>query len=134
MADNRAVVFTKYGVHIYHGIDIAQWTNVRGCLINPKVPKGVPPHFWKLAGSKIVEMTQAEKDAVQILKAPAGYFDTIVNPSAKHSVFMAPTATVHIVPSAISYKQWAIKIMVGIALMAIGWVISHYMPTTHGLK
>jgi hypothetical protein len=51
--DHVAVVFTKAGAKIYHGINPESYVGRTDVLIDPVFPKGVPPHLWKLVDGKI---------------------------------------------------------------------------------
>lgn len=71
---NFAVVFTENGARILKlkkGVDSRQFKQSDTRLLNPEIPRGVPPHYWKNVGGKIVEMTDEEK------RLRDGHVDTV---------------------------------------------------------
>lgn len=58
------VVFGDNGARIVKGINVEDWKNIPGVLINPDLSKlaGVPPHRWRLDSSTIVETQDASKE------------------------------------------------------------------------
>lgn len=84
--DYRAVVFHQTGARIFHGVDPNKYRHVRGCVVNPEYPKGVPPHYWKLVEGKIVEMSAMEKKERDATLLSLGLHDTPpVVPISEHS-------------------------------------------------
>lgn len=59
--NHRVVLFHESGARILHGIDPKEYQHVKECLIDPVHPSGVPPHYWKKEGDKIIEMSKEEK-------------------------------------------------------------------------
>lgn len=57
----RVVVFTSDNARVLEGQDPAKYQGRQDCLIDPKIPQGVPPHHWKLSKGQLVEMTDEEK-------------------------------------------------------------------------
>jgi hypothetical protein len=77
------VVFSENGVRILEGANPSEWVNNKQALINPKFPRHIPPHLWKLVDGKIegtAVPTVVKKDytiykyiATALLGALAGY-------------------------------------------------------------
>lgn len=61
------VTFTTAGARIVKGVDPAAFP---GALVNPQIPRGVPPHLWVKDGDKIGVITQAEWERRQGLEKP----------------------------------------------------------------
>ena len=60
--NSQVVIFKADGnATILHVSDPTSYKNRPDCLINPKIPKGVPPHHWKLLDGKIVTLSEKEK-------------------------------------------------------------------------
>jgi hypothetical protein len=55
------VIFTENNARILEGQKASAYFGRQDCLINPKIPQGIPPHHWKLEKGKIVEMSSDEK-------------------------------------------------------------------------
>ena len=62
--DNIAVVFSKQGVRIYHGINPSDYVGRRDVLINPKFPNGIPPHLWEKKGNEITVKKETLDNAI----------------------------------------------------------------------
>jgi len=68
--EHRAVIFGNDGmVKILHGIDPKDFAGKANVLIDPVIPRGIPPHEWKLENGKIVSKIdqQAFKSAVKTI-------------------------------------------------------------------
>jgi hypothetical protein len=57
----RLVVFTPNGARVHEGASPSDIPATLPYLIDPKIPRGVPPHHWKLFENRIVQMTDEEK-------------------------------------------------------------------------
>lgn len=60
--NDTIVIFGTHSARIHHGKDGSLFRSPE-CLINPKIPPGVPPHHWKNVNGQIVEMDSEEKAA-----------------------------------------------------------------------
>lgn len=62
---NKIVIFTSHNARILNIDDemIHQYEQYANAVINPDLSqvKGIPPHFWKLQGKRVVPMTFEEK-------------------------------------------------------------------------
>ena len=56
-----AVVFTEDGARIYNGVNPEDYIGVKNVLINPKIPKGVPPHLWRLVDGEICVVEEGKQ-------------------------------------------------------------------------
>lgn len=56
----RVVVFNEHGARILEGQNPDDYRGIATALIEPEIPVGVPPHFWKIEDGKIAIMTKAE--------------------------------------------------------------------------
>lgn len=59
----RIVIFTDRGARILHVGDVSSYAGRTDVLIEPKIPRGVPPHLWTLNNGKIATITQQQWDA-----------------------------------------------------------------------
>jgi hypothetical protein len=61
---SRIVTFGPNGARIYEG---ANPKNFKGqtFLINPTLPRGIPPHLWKLVDGKIEGAPEKPEEAVE---------------------------------------------------------------------
>lgn len=58
--DNKIVVFKDNKVTIIHTNDVSPYKGRTDVLINPEIPRRVPPHMWKMRDGKIVTIGIAE--------------------------------------------------------------------------
>ena len=64
--ENRVVIFDLTGKNpprILHGVNPSEYYKRNDAVVNPKFPRGVPPHQWKLVNGEIVAMDELEKRA-----------------------------------------------------------------------
>ena len=59
--DNVAIIFSKDGIRICHGINPEDYKDRTDVLINPKIPRGIPPHLWQKIGNEIKVIGQDTK-------------------------------------------------------------------------
>ena len=66
------VVFTQQGARIYHGNNnIKKFIKQENVLVNPVIPRRVPPHLWIMKDNKISTITQADYDRLNPEQAGA---------------------------------------------------------------
>jgi hypothetical protein len=61
----RIVTFGSNGARIYEGADEKDFKG-QSYLVNPKLPRGVPPHLWKLENGQIVGAAAPPKKPFQL--------------------------------------------------------------------
>lgn len=70
MPKTTVVVFGQQGARIHSGANPDDFRGRGDVLVNPIIPRGVPPHLWEKHEDLIRTITQSEFDAKQGVKAP----------------------------------------------------------------